>query len=209
MVTYRCRFILREPWTGLMAHRCCCLHAACSAIIGGKISGNSHELVVAQPPRLAMCCRSLVSSRTRSSHIITDSMLHGPCDDTCIDLAKVHLHHLPQEQSWHAQGVQRIKTSVSVSRESTSVVTPEYTWETSTIPPTTILRLVSREQTLMYPCLRSADEMIAERPPKPLSTIPFVRDPDYIHRGRLFDEVQHKLLTPGARVALVGLGGVG
>lgn len=55
----------------------------------------------------------------------------------------------------------------------------------------------------------TADEMLAERPPRPLSTIPFVRDPDYVHRGPLFDEIQRKLSVPGARVALVGLRGVG
>ena len=45
--------------------------------------------------------------------------------------------------------------------------------------------------------------------PNPLSTVPFPRDPDYIHRGSLIDEIHEKLSVPAARVALVGLGGVG
>ncbi|KAK3070886.1 hypothetical protein LTR53_009657 [Teratosphaeriaceae sp. CCFEE 6253] len=48
-----------------------------------------------------------------------------------------------------------------------------------------------------------------ETPPRPLSTVPFPRDPDFIHRGSLMDEIQQKLSVPAARVALVGLGGVG
>ncbi|KAM0714640.1 hypothetical protein Q7P37_009938 [Cladosporium fusiforme] len=46
-------------------------------------------------------------------------------------------------------------------------------------------------------------------PPPPLSTVPFPRDPDYIHREQLVTKIRHKLSVPGARVALVGLGGVG
>jgi hypothetical protein len=48
-----------------------------------------------------------------------------------------------------------------------------------------------------------------ETPPKPLSTVPFRRDPDYVQRGRLFEDISSKLSRPAARVALVGLGGVG
>ncbi|KAM0703872.1 hypothetical protein Q7P35_008877 [Cladosporium inversicolor] len=43
----------------------------------------------------------------------------------------------------------------------------------------------------------------------PLSTVPFRRDPDYVQRGSLFDKITSKLASPAARVALVGLGGVG
>jgi hypothetical protein len=45
--------------------------------------------------------------------------------------------------------------------------------------------------------------------PAPLFEVPFSRDPDYIHRGVLVDELYKKLSVPAARVALVGLGGIG
>lgn len=49
-----------------------------------------------------------------------------------------------------------------------------------------------------------------EIPSTPLSTIlPFDRDPDYVQRASLFEEISVKLSGPAARVALVGLGGVG
>jgi hypothetical protein len=48
-----------------------------------------------------------------------------------------------------------------------------------------------------------------ETPPNPLSTVPFRHDPDYVQRGSLIEEIDSKLLQPSARVALVGLGGVG
>lgn len=48
-----------------------------------------------------------------------------------------------------------------------------------------------------------------ETPPAPLSTVPFRRDPDYVARGTLLDQIYEKGTTPSARIALVGLGGVG
>lgn len=48
-----------------------------------------------------------------------------------------------------------------------------------------------------------------ETPIEPLSTVPFRRDRDYVDRGTILDQVQEKTSMPGARVALVGLGGVG
>ncbi|KAK0263173.1 hypothetical protein LTR91_022652 [Friedmanniomyces endolithicus] len=48
-----------------------------------------------------------------------------------------------------------------------------------------------------------------ETPPDPLSTVPFPHDPDYVDCGPLIDEIDEKLGAPAARVALVGLGGVG
>lgn len=48
-----------------------------------------------------------------------------------------------------------------------------------------------------------------ETPPPPVSTVPFRRDPDFIDRGTLLDQIQEKGSTQGARIALVGLGGVG
>ncbi|KAL1590352.1 hypothetical protein WHR41_00923 [Cladosporium halotolerans] len=49
----------------------------------------------------------------------------------------------------------------------------------------------------------------AEEPPAPLSTVPFRRDPNYVQREPLAEELDRKLSVPGAAVALVGLGGVG
>ncbi|KAJ5720444.1 Tetratricopeptide-like helical [Penicillium malachiteum] len=48
-----------------------------------------------------------------------------------------------------------------------------------------------------------------ETPPAPLSTFPFRHDPDFVNRGTLLDQIDEKGSFPGARVALVGLGGVG
>lgn len=48
-----------------------------------------------------------------------------------------------------------------------------------------------------------------EKPPQPFSTVPFDRDPDYVQRGALLEEIRSKLSRPAARVALTGLGGVG
>ena len=45
--------------------------------------------------------------------------------------------------------------------------------------------------------------------PVPCAIIPFRRDPDYVPREFLIDQVRQKLSGPEARVALVGLGGVG
>ena len=43
----------------------------------------------------------------------------------------------------------------------------------------------------------------------PLSTVPFRRDPDFVDCGILLDQIQEKGSTQGARIALIGLGGVG
>ncbi|KAJ5612169.1 hypothetical protein N7510_005363 [Penicillium lagena] len=48
-----------------------------------------------------------------------------------------------------------------------------------------------------------------ETPPSPLSTVPFSRDPDFVSRGTLLDQINEKNSVPGSRIALVGLGGVG
>ncbi|KAK3613285.1 hypothetical protein LTR22_028216, partial [Elasticomyces elasticus] len=51
-----------------------------------------------------------------------------------------------------------------------------------------------------------------ERPktsPRPTSNIPFQRDPDFIDRKELNDEIHAILSAGGAQAALVGLGGVG
>ncbi|KAK3688933.1 hypothetical protein B0T22DRAFT_512886 [Podospora appendiculata] len=48
-----------------------------------------------------------------------------------------------------------------------------------------------------------------ETPPKPFATIPFSRDPDFVNRGNIVDQIDERCSKPAARVALVGLGGVG
>lgn len=54
----------------------------------------------------------------------------------------------------------------------------------------------------------SAQEQ-SETPPKPLSTVPFPRDTDFINREALFHQISEKCSAPASRVALCGLGGVG
>ncbi|KFY87014.1 hypothetical protein V500_07258 [Pseudogymnoascus sp. VKM F-4518 (FW-2643)] len=48
-----------------------------------------------------------------------------------------------------------------------------------------------------------------ETPPNPLAVIPFSRDPDFVKRGVIFDQIDQKCAVLGSRTALVGLGGVG
>ncbi|KAJ5716143.1 P-loop containing nucleoside triphosphate hydrolase protein [Penicillium malachiteum] len=48
-----------------------------------------------------------------------------------------------------------------------------------------------------------------ETPAAPLSTVPFRRDPDFVNCGTLLGQIDEKGSLPGARVAVVGLGGVG
>lgn len=44
---------------------------------------------------------------------------------------------------------------------------------------------------------------------EPFSTVPFTPDPDFIDRPELLSWMHDKLAKPGARAALVGLGGIG
>ncbi|KAF2015155.1 hypothetical protein BU24DRAFT_493604, partial [Aaosphaeria arxii CBS 175.79] len=48
-----------------------------------------------------------------------------------------------------------------------------------------------------------------ETPPQPSIVIPFARDADFVDRGTLLDEFRERCTQPNARIALVGLGGVG
>ncbi|KAF2475565.1 uncharacterized protein BDR25DRAFT_153780, partial [Lindgomyces ingoldianus] len=48
-----------------------------------------------------------------------------------------------------------------------------------------------------------------ETPPSPPCSIPFHRDPDFVDRGTLLDQIREKCSAPASRIALVGLGGVG
>ena len=45
--------------------------------------------------------------------------------------------------------------------------------------------------------------------PDPSSSIPFRRDPDFVDRGAILDQIHQKCALPASRTALVGLGGVG
>ncbi|EAQ84027.1 hypothetical protein CHGG_10431 [Chaetomium globosum CBS 148.51] len=48
-----------------------------------------------------------------------------------------------------------------------------------------------------------------ETPPIPFATIPFSRDPDFVNRGDILDQIDERCSELAGRVALVGLGGVG
>ncbi|OCK96219.1 putative kinesin [Cenococcum geophilum 1.58] len=48
-----------------------------------------------------------------------------------------------------------------------------------------------------------------ESAPAASCNIPFRRDPDFVDRGALLDQIREKLSVPASRILLVGLGGVG
>jgi hypothetical protein len=48
-----------------------------------------------------------------------------------------------------------------------------------------------------------------ETPPKPSSNVPFRRDPDFVDRDSIFNQIEEKCAVLGSWTALVGLGGVG
>ncbi|KAL6787041.1 TPR-like protein [Trichoderma sp. SZMC 28012] len=48
-----------------------------------------------------------------------------------------------------------------------------------------------------------------ETPPQPFPLIPFSRDPNFVTRGDILNQIYERCLEPAGRVALVGLGGVG
>lgn len=50
---------------------------------------------------------------------------------------------------------------------------------------------------------------LPETLPGPLSTVPFRRNPGFVDRGKLLDQIYEKTSVPGSTVALAGLGGVG
>ncbi|KAJ5159346.1 uncharacterized protein N7500_008997 [Penicillium coprophilum] len=43
--------------------------------------------------------------------------------------------------------------------------------------------------------------------PEPLSTVPFLHDPDFVSRDEILDQIHEKSSIPGSRIVLVGLGG--
>lgn len=48
-----------------------------------------------------------------------------------------------------------------------------------------------------------------ETPSEPLSTVPFLRDVDFVDRGTILEQVEEKCIVRPSRLALVGMGGVG
>jgi hypothetical protein len=62
-----------------------------------------------------------------------------------------------------------------------------------------------------WPSLTTAPPTLerTETPPNPLTAIPFSRDPDFVERGAILNQLDLKCASPGSRTALVGLGGVG
>ncbi|KAI4086953.1 MAG: hypothetical protein L6R37_008370, partial [Teloschistes peruensis] len=56
--------------------------------------------------------------------------------------------------------------------------------------------------------LETLSKPTQEFKPRPCSTVPFRRDDDFVYRNTL-DEIHARCTQPAARVALVGLGGVG
>ena len=61
-------------------------------------------------------------------------------------------------------------------------------------------------------CILEALSKLSVIPPTlpcPSSTIPFGRDPDFVDRGAIVDQLHRKCALPASRTALVGLGGVG
>jgi hypothetical protein len=51
--------------------------------------------------------------------------------------------------------------------------------------------------------------LAADSPPTPSSNVPYRRDPDFIERSDITAQITAALEAPAARVAFVGLGGVG
>lgn len=49
----------------------------------------------------------------------------------------------------------------------------------------------------------------AEQPAKTSLWIPFSRNPDFVDRGNILHKIEQRCSEPSARVALVGLGGIG
>lgn len=61
----------------------------------------------------------------------------------------------------------------------------------------------------MFADFFGCDSERPKTPPIPFEKIPFSRDADFVNRESLLAQLHEKVGVPGARVALVGLGGVG
>lgn len=74
------------------------------------------------------------------------------------------------------------------------------TKEEPTVPQTAgsgALALIPRESKFPLPT------------PHPSSTVPFLKDSEFVPRGDILAQIHEKLSAPASRAALVGLGGVG
>jgi hypothetical protein len=69
------------------------------------------------------------------------------------------------------------------------------------------IKEASKDESIALPPMLSSKH--EESPPAPSSTIPFPRDPDYVDRRSLLDQIHEKLSLLASRAALFGLGGVG
>jgi hypothetical protein len=94
-----------------------------------------------------------------------------------------------------------------VSSASTSMAKQES--RLGTVIITTIYLLVRMSVRLRHSFANVLSSERPETPPSPLSNVPFPRDPDFVKRGLLSDEIHERLSIPGGRLALYGLGGVG
>lgn len=68
---------------------------------------------------------------------------------------------------------------------------------------------VSEHQSLCVAVEIADDSTELPRTTRPFHAIPFPRDPDFVDRGTILDELREKFSVPMSRVALVGIGGVG
>ena len=69
-----------------------------------------------------------------------------------------------------------------------------------------------KESSTDHLCPAALTDMPPERPetlPSPSCIVPFRRDPDFVDRGTLLDQIREKCSAPASWIALVGLGGVG
>ncbi|KAK3985963.1 kinesin light chain [Cladorrhinum sp. PSN332] len=62
---------------------------------------------------------------------------------------------------------------------------------------------------LSYAPINAEFHLPPETPPTPFPTIPFSRDRDFVDRGDILEQINQLCSEPAARVAVVGLGGVG
>ncbi|KAH8894307.1 TPR-like protein [Thozetella sp. PMI_491] len=63
--------------------------------------------------------------------------------------------------------------------------------------------------TIHLPSAKLTSPEQSETPPQPYASIPFCRDPDFVNRGDLLDQINQICLKAPYRAALVGLGGIG
>lgn len=72
-----------------------------------------------------------------------------------------------------------------------------------------LLRLIPAVDVMKIQTATKVTQDNLTRKREPFSTIPFAPDPDFVDRPELLAWIRDKCAGPGARAALVGLGGVG